>query len=238
MNLDKINQMLVDKQEKNNCLIVDGDIQLKNVEYETNGKIIFSSLNLFIKQKSKIFFTGQSGKGKSTLLKLLIKYDSRYKGEIFIGNINLSDVSRKQIVKNITYISQNEELFTSTIKDNLLLNRKIPEQKLNKIIDICELKEVINAKKLGLDTLVEEGGFNFSGGERQRIILARALLKDSKYILIDEALSEVDLSLEKKIVAKILNYFQDKTIIYVSHKKEIKELFEKIFNIEGGVYEK
>ena len=210
---------------------------IKDLTYKVGGKSILSSLNVIVKSGSKVMLTGQSGKGKSSLLKLILKYDDKYKGKIYIGNENLNNIPRKCLLEKFTYVSQNEELFTQTIRHNLVLNRKISEEKLNQIINICELENVINTRKLGLDTLIEEGGFNFSGGEKQRIILARALLKDSDYILIDEALSEVDLSLETKILINILRYYKNKTIIYISHKKDVRELFEKIFNVEGGKYE-
>ena len=238
MNLDKVNRILVHDESMNRNVTLNGNIVFKSIEYEVGGKKILSNLNLKVKKGSKVFLTGQSGKGKSTLLRILMKYNPRYKGEVYIGKYNLKEIHSEEIAKEITYVSQNEVLFTGTIKHNLVLNRDISDEKLDKVIEICSLKEVINARKLLLDSMVEEGGFNLSGGERQRIILARALLKDSNYLLIDEALSEVDLSLEKKIVTNILNEFRDKTIIYVSHKKEMKELFEKIFDIEGGNYDR
>ena len=94
-----------------------------------------------------------------------------------------------------------------------------------------------SVRKNNDDFLIEESGFNLSGGEKQRIILARALLKHSNYIIIDEALSEVDVEIEKKIIKNINEYFKEKTIIYVSHKEEIQNLFKISYDVERRIYE-
>ena len=139
---------------------------------------------------------------------------------------------------SITYIGQNEKLFTNTLKYNITLNRNIKEHEYEKVLKICELDKLRDARKFGDDFLIEESGFNISGGEYQRIVLARALLKDSSYIFIDEALSEVNIDLENRIMKNILNEYRDKTIVYISHKEEVKELFKKIYNMERRVYER
>ena len=116
----------------------------------------------------------------------------------------------------------------------IILNRNISNTDYEKVIKICELESV---RKNNDDFLIEESGFNLSGGEKQRIILARALLKHSNYIIIDEALSEVDVEIEKKIIKNINEYFKEKTIIYVSHKEEIQNLFKISYDVERRIYE-
>lgn len=112
-----------------------------------------------------------------------------------------------------------------TIKDNIILSRNITNEAYS-ILNITRVNEIIDKKELNDASYIEENGFNLSGGEKQRIILARGLLKNSNYILIDEALSEVDLVLEKDIIKDVLSV-KDKTIVYVSHKKGLDELFNK-----------
>ena len=123
--------------------------------------------------------------------------------------------------------SENVYKRQDTIINNITLGRKVEKSVLSKILELTHVKEIIESKGLKENTFIEENGFNLSGGERQRIILARGLLKAKNYIFIDEALSEVDFELEKTIVKNILDYFKDKTIIYVSHKNGIEELFDK-----------
>ena len=168
---------------------------------------------------------GHSGCGKSTLLKLIKQYyttDSIYIDDKKINKINMND--------NVTYISQDEYLFTDTLYNNITMYNDYKKEEIDKIIDICELKPIFN--DLGLDMLIEENGFNLSGGEAQRIVLARALLHIKDYLLIDEGLSEVDINLERRILKKIFKEYKDKTIIYVSHRKDNLDLFDKLIELD------
>ena len=151
-------------------------------------------------------------------------------GEVFIGGINIKDIDISTIRDNILYVSQKEELFTGTIKDNILMNRDISNEDFLNICKICEVEDIVKKKNLRYDSLIENGAINLSGGEMQRIILARGLLKKVNIIILDEALSEVDKKLESKIIKNIRNYFKDKTIIYISHKNQ-KRLFENVIDI-------
>ncbi len=239
-NLNKVNNFLSEetlKDSKN--FILKGNIKIENIyfEYSKDSKKLIIK-NLIIKENDKVLITGSSGSGKSTLIKIILKYLNNYKGTIEINGKDLKTLNEETIRESFTYIGQNEKLFTDTFKNNILLDRNIKYSDYEKVIKICELDNLKNTRKFKDDFLIEEGGFNISGGERQRIVLARALLKESNYIFIDEALSEVNLKLEKKIINNILNYYKDKTIIYISHKEKVKELFSKIYNIERRSYER
>lgn len=158
---------------------------------------------------------GPSGVGKSTLLK-------KIKGYYSSNN------------EDIIYISQNEILFTDTIYNNILIANKNKED-LDKVIDICELKSVIESRKLKGNSLIEENGYNLSGGEKQRIILARSIIKRPKLLLIDEGLSEVNIDLERKILKNIMNNYKDMIIVFVSHRKENIDLFDKVIDLERTI---
>ncbi len=158
---------------------------------------------------------GPSGVGKSTLLK-------KIKGYYSSNN------------EDIIYISQNEILFTDTIYNNILIANKNKED-LDKVIDICELKGVIESRKLKGNSLIEENGYNLSGGEKQRIILARSIIKRPKLLLIDEGLSEVNIDLERKILKNIMNNYKDMIIVFVSHRKENIDLFDKVIDLERTI---
>jgi len=192
-------------------------IEFKNVTYKNiNDANILEDINLKIDNNEKIMIIGDSGSGKSTFLKLIKNY---YKSNVFING------KENKNHKNILYVSQNEILFTDTLYNNITLYNKISNEELNKIIKICHIEEII--KDNNLNMLIEENGFNISGGEKQRIILARTLLTKSDVILLDESLSEVDINLERKILKEILKL--KKTILFVSHRKDNLDLFDTLY---------
>ncbi len=210
-----------------------GNIYIDNLSYSHDGiSNVFENISLNINYGSKYLIYGKSGNGKSTIMKILLKYLNDYKGEIYIGNNNLKDISSKSIQNNMTYVSQQSYIFNDTLKNNIILERKISNQQYEKVLKICNLKELRNSKILRNNFMLEDNGFNISGGERQKIVLARSLLKNSNYIILDEALSEVGVKEEKEIINKIFCYFKEKTIIYISHKKEIINMFDLKYKLE------
>lgn len=210
---------------------INGDITFKNVSYSYNDyDYILKDINFKIKKGDHILLNGPSGCGKSTICKMIYKENDIKNGDIFIGDSNILDLNISTIRKNILYVSQSEELFTGTIKDNILIGRDISEDLFNNICKICEVDNIVHKKGMRYESLIEPTSKNISGGEKQRIILARGLLKESNIIILDEALSEVDYDLECKIIKNIKNYFKDKTIIYISHKNQINN-FDKVIDL-------
>ena len=193
---------------------------------------MFENISLKIKYGSKYLIYGKSGSGKSTLIKIILKYLDTYKGEIYLDNINLKDISDYIISDNFTYISQNSYINNDTLERNIKLDRMINDIEYEKIINICNLKTLRDSKMNRNNFIIEDNGFNISGGEKQKIVLARSLLKKSNYLILDEALSEVGIEEEKEIINKIFNIYNEKTIIYISHKKEIINLFENKYKLE------
>ena len=129
---------------------------------------------------------------------------------------------------NIVYVSQNEILFSDTIYNNIDSNNII------NISKICLVDEIIKNNQLGYNMLIEENGFNLSGGEKQRIILARALACDFDIIIIDEGLSQVDNNMERMIIKNLFKNYSNKTIIFISHRLDNMDLFDKVIKIEKG----
>lgn len=212
---------------------LNGDILYKNLSYSYNSKKLFNNINFKIKYKDKIFLYGPSGTGKSTFVKLLMRYIEIPFGYISINNIDINHYHLDILRNNITYVSQQEYLFNDTLYNNITLGREIDKNEIEKVVKMLYLNEVGS-----LNRMVEENGFNFSGGERQRIILARSVLKKSSIYIFDEALSQIDVVKERDILINIFKYLKDKTIIVISHRFDNKDLFERIIRIEkGSIYE-
>ena len=236
--IQRINNILnykYEKLDKETNLNISGNIKIKNLEFSYNNKSkIIDNFSLNINDKDKVLILGSSGTGKSTLLKILYKYYDISRDKIYIDNYDLNDFTLKDIRKNITYISQNEQLYNDTIKNNIILDRNIDEKKFIDVCNMVYVNEIVKDNMLSYNYRLEENGANISGGQRQRIILARALLKNSKIILIDEGLNEIDINLERKILKNIFKYYKDKTIIIVSHRLDNIDLYNRVVKVENG----
>jgi ATP-binding cassette subfamily B protein len=232
--LNRINDLIYEEKDIIDTYNKINNIEIKNLSY-THDDInkTLNNVNLKINKGEKIMMIGSSGSGKSTLLKILKRYYKVDNEKIFFDNKDINKYSLKTINKNITYISQNEILYTDTIYNNLNLDRNININDIEQIIKLCYLDNILD-NNLKLNTLVEENGFNLSGGERQRLILARGILNNFEILILDESLSQVDINLERKILKNILNKFKDKTIIFVSHRYNNIDLFDRVINIEKG----
>ncbi len=232
----KINDFLsLENEQLGSCSkLDDNSITIKSLTYSyDNINNILDNLSFKITMNSWVFLKGKSGSGKSTLCQIIDKYITDYQGDIFIGNRNIRDLSIATIRTNITYVSQNEALITGSIKENILLGRKVSQSKFWEVAKICLIDEIVTKKLLRYETSISNDLGNISGGEKQRIVLARALLNNFKILILDEALSEVDYKMESRIIQNIKNKYKDKTIIYVSHKNQEK-LFDRTITLGGN----
>ncbi len=211
-------------------------IEISNLTYSyDNCETILDNINLEINRGEKILITGSSGSGKSTLFKILMKYYSIDNNKVFVDDIDYNYFSKKAISSSITYISQNEILFSDTLLNNLSVYKK---DKLEEVISLCEIDKILNKRKINLNYVVEENGFNFSGGEKQRFILGRSLQKDFKILLVDEGLNQMDVNLERRILKRLFSKYHDKTIIIVSHRLDNLDLYDRNIEIKDGKIEK
>ena len=211
-----------------------GKIEIKSLNYKIGNKIIFKNLNLEINQGEKILLSGASGSGKSTLVKMLLRYIEIDYGNIRIDNIDINHYHLENIRTNITYVTGNEYLFTDTIKNNILMYKNYDEEDFEKVCKISLLDDIIKNNHIKYNSLVEENGFNYSNGERQRIILARSIIRKSSIYIFDEALAGIDINREKKILTSIFDYLKDKTIIVISHRFNNKKIFDRVLKLENG----
>lgn len=211
-----------------------GEITFYNVNFSYDGiDKTLKNINLKINCLENVVITGKSGSGKSTLFKLLIKYYQLDKGVIKIGNNDINNFTRDAIRTYINYISQNEIIFTDTLYNNIVLDRTVSEEDFLKVVKVCQIEEIASKSSLGFNMLIEENGFNLSGGEKQRIFLARCLLSNAKFLIIDEAMNAMDVSMERKILKSIIKNYH-KTLIMITHRTDNVDLFDRKIEIQGG----
>lgn len=209
----------IEQSKPNHCLINSKDLSLNNISYSfDNINIILKNFNLQIKLGSKVLIKGENGSGKSTLF------------DIIYGSI----VDYKGITKRpskITYIHQNSKLFSATILNNIILDEKYNEEKFKHIAKITTLDKFIESKESGYDLEIKSLT-NISGGERQKIILARALYQNFDLLLLDESLNEIDKETRSIILTNIFKYYSNKTIVCISHYDD-KIKYDEVINLSA-----
>ncbi len=198
-----------------------------------------SGINLIIPAGAKVGFVGLSGSGKSTIINLLRRYYDPTLGDILIDGVNLKDINLKWLRSNIGNVEQKIDLFDRSIKDNILFGlpenlKNVPDAELSKAITDASLDDFISKLKYGLDTLIGEGGIKVSGGERQRIGIARALIKNPKILIFDEATSALDAHNEKLIHDAINRGAKGRTTVIVAHRLSTIIDADKIFVVDDG----
>lgn len=238
--LSEILDLEVEKSDKNHVYVrpesLKGDIKIKNLDfrYGTRSNIL-KNINLDIKSGEKIALVGESGSGKSTLAKLLLNFYEVEKGEIIINGYNIKDIELEYLRDKIAYISQETFLFNGTIIENLKLGN--PYISYEEIIEACKKAQIhnfINSLPLRYNTLVEENGSNFSGGQKQRLSIARAILKNPDILIMDEATSNLDSITEKAIEKTMSEFSENITTIIIAHRLSTIKRCDNIYILDKG----
>ena len=193
-------------------------IEFKDVSffYEKN-KIILDKIS-FKTKKSKMHIIGESGSGKSTIFNLISRFIDPKKGNIFINDVNIKDVSLFSLRQNISLVSQETMIYNDTFHNNISLGKlNATKREIIKAAKLANIHDFIISQENGYDTVIGEAGSNLSGGQKQRISIARAFLKNSKILLLDEVTSALDSKTSKNILKSINQLSKNKTCIYISH---------------------
>ena len=193
-------------------------IEFKDVSffYEKN-KIILDKIS-FKTKKSKMHIIGESGTGKSTIFNLISRFIDPKKGNIFINDVNIKDVSLFSLRQNISLVSQETMIYNDTFHNNISLGKlNATKREIKKAAKLANIHDFIISQENGYDTVIGEAGSNLSGGQKQRISIARAFLKNSKILLLDEVTSALDSKTSKNILKSINQLSKNKTCIYISH---------------------
>ncbi len=213
-----------------------GNVEFKNVSYSYNNeKNIINNLSFKINKNSSVALVGESGSGKSTIIKLimgLIKYD---KGNILIDDKELSKLNLNSFYDNVTYVSQEAPIFDGTLRENLIFDKKIPDEEIIKVLNLVCLDKFYEKLENGLDTELGEKGVRMSGGERQRVALARLFFDDSKIIILDEATSAMDNITEKLVMKNVVKQLDNKTLVVIAHRLETIKDVDKIYVLSDGI---
>ena len=213
-------------------------IVFDNVEflYEDSEQLILSDVNFQIKKNGKYLVVGPSGGGKSTLLKLFRKYFNPTAGVITIDGHNLKDVKREDYYKLIGNIEQQVFLFEDTVRNNLTLYKDYTDDEIYEAIQASGLTDFVKQLPDGLDTIIYDNGKNISGGERSRLVIARALLSKTGILLMDEAFASLDMERAKEIEKTILG-LKDMTVINVSHIifNDTKDLYDRVLTVKKTI---
>ncbi|PZM86327.1 hypothetical protein DLH72_01160 [Candidatus Gracilibacteria bacterium] len=214
---------------------VNGDIEFKGVSFSyIKGRNILKNMSFSIKKGEKIAFVGNTGAGKSTIINLILRFWDTDSGEIFIDGKNIKDISKNSLRKHIGIVTQDISLFNDTLRQNLLYAKQ--DAKEEELFDALDKAEASFVKKLenGLDTIIGERGLKLSGGEKQRIAIARLFLKNPEILILDEATSALDNKTEKLVQKALDKLMEGKTSIIIAHRLSTIQNSDKIFFLESG----
>ena len=233
---DKIFRLLdLPEPDKKPLSCPDGDLNCRDLRfsYEPDREILHG-INLSFSKGSFTSLVGESGCGKSTIASILMGRSRGYSGSVTIGGAELWEISEESLMRHITYVSHQSYLFKGTVRSNLLMGKPdASDEQLWAVLKQVNLADFLRSEN-GLDTLVAEKGGNFSGGQCQRLALARALLHDSPVYIFDEATSNIDVESENDIMAQIHALAGRKTVILISHRLANVTLSDRIYVLDHG----
>ena len=211
------------------------NITVKNIEFSYDDRKIIDGISADIKEKTTTAIVGPSGGGKTTLCNLMSRFWDVDSGIVELDGKDIKEYSMDSLMQNYSFVFQRVYLFRDTIANNIRFGE--PDAPMEKVIDAAKkacCHEFISALPNGYETMVGEGGANLSGGEKQRISIARAIMKDAPIIVLDEATANVDPENEKDLVEAIEALTQEKTIIMIAHRLKTISHADQILVINKG----
>ena len=224
----------IEDKKQNIETISNGDISIKNMSFSYENRKILSDINIDVKKNSLTALVGQSGCGKSTIASLIMSFKQGYEGEILIDNKDVKNINEKSLMKNVTLVNHNSYIFKGTVEENLKMAKKdASKQEMEQALKDVNFFDFIKNNG-GLSFKLEERGANISGGQCQRLALARAILHDSKVYIFDEATSNIDVESEKIIMDNIYKLAKTKTVLLISHRLANVALADYIYVLDNG----
>ena len=218
----------------------DYNIEFKNVSFKYDDKFILKNLSFKLNENKTYALVGSSGGGKSTIAKLISGFYKIDEGEILIGDKNITNYSRESLMNNISFVFQNSKLFKTTIFENVKIgNENASYEEVMKALKMARCDDILDKFKTRENTVIGSKGVYLSGGEIQRIAIARAILKDAKIIILDEASAASDPENEHEIQLAFSNLIKEKTVIIIAHRlSSIKNVDEILVVDKGQIVER
>jgi len=206
--------------EFNELESIDGDIEINNVTFRYgNRKPVLNNISFTIPKGKKVALVGESGSGKSTIAKLLLKYYEPENGEIMLDGVDINEYDNESVRRTISYVPQTIELFSKSIYDNIRVSKMNSTlEEVKQAAKEADAHEFIKKLPMQYHTYLQEAGNGLSGGEKQRIALARAFLKNSNFYILDESTSNLDFATENIIFDMIYNKFKKKSMLIIAHR--------------------
>ncbi|MBN4069368.1 MAG: hypothetical protein COA82_01785 [Alkaliphilus sp.] len=223
-----------DNQENKLTIDLFNKIDVKNVTFAyKKNKLVLKDINFSINRGEKIAIIGESGSGKTSLMNLIMGFYQPIKGEILVNKENVYKYSEESLFSKISLLQQNPIIFSGTIKDNILFGENNLEPRLETIIKYTKLGSLVERFEKGLEEEITEEGSNLSGGEKQRISIARAIIREPELLILDEPTSALDVKTEASIVEHLDSYINEKniTMIAITHKPAILSICDKVYHI-------
>ena len=224
-----------DQLRNGNAINADvGEIAIKNLSFQYGERKIIDDLSLSIKKGEKIAFVGESGSGKSTLIKILLGLLKYNQGKVRLGDMELSGICLNNLYDRVSYLSQDAPVFDGTIKKNLVFEKKVSEEQMLGALSEVQLSHLVENLAEGLNTEIGEKGTCLSGGEKQRLALARLWFEDSELVILDEATSAMDNLTEENVMKSVMQKMKDKTVIAIAHRLNSIAGFDRIILFREG----
>jgi ABC-type multidrug transport system fused ATPase/permease subunit len=212
-------------------------LSLKNISFTYSGKPALKDISFEVRRGERVGIVGLSGAGKSTLFKLLLKEHENYKGEIRFDDVALTAISKEDYFNHLAVVLQDTELFNASLRDNITITnhaKEKDEKLLRKALTVAHVKDFMAKMPKGVDSIIGEKGIRLSGGEKQRVGIARAVFKDPQILLLDEATSHLDIESEEKIRDSLHEFFQSVTAIVIAHRLTTIKEMDRILVLEDG----
>jgi ATP-binding cassette subfamily B protein len=219
---------------KKQCIAPE-QIVMNNVsfKYSKESPVILKKINIKIPAGKRIGLAGTVGSGKTTLIKLLMRIVDPIHGKVKINKFNIKEIPLSQLRSLVGYVPQEPSLFSDTIRNNIIFGRDCSSERLNEAIKLAQLEDFMKNQAKGLDEVIGEKGLKLSGGEKQRMGIARAILDHPGILILDDATSNLDAETEKKLINQ-LSKSLDTTIIIISHRLSILSICDYIYVLDQG----
>lgn len=211
-----------------------GKIAIRNLSFQYEERKIIDGLSLSIQKGEKIAFVGESGSGKSTLIRILLGLLKYNQGEVRLGDMELKEICLNNLYDRVSYLSQDAPVFDGTIKENLVFEKQVSEEQMLGVLREVQLSHLVENLAEGLNTEIGEKGTCLSGGEKQRLALARLWFEDSELVILDEATSAMDNLTEENVMKSVMQKMKNKTVIAIAHRLNSIAGFDRIILFKEG----